>query len=222
MTMIIDLKNATNQTMLVAPGLFALVSKVLDRKVGNGNYGEWSMQPLTLRDNSGEINAIVWGKPDLAGLAGKEIHLAAVNSGKGWSGCMVEDRSYTDKAGNKKSSRQIKASGEFLLEECQPTALPIAPGQPGYPTSPPESPTNGTQQAVQRVSLPKWDEYLAVVRSAHHLALQLEPDTQMEPNEPPRDRSRARLALVSTILIAYGKRDFSFEPQEPDPNEIPF
>lgn len=207
-----DLKTGQPGVMLVNPGLFALVAKVGDRKTGTGNYGDWSMQSLTLRDNSGELNAIIWGRPDLAPFAGKEVHLSALNTeGKGWSGCMVEDRSYQDKQGVTKTVRQIKASGVFLLEEAK-QASPVSP-------NPSEPAPNAPELTNKRVGQVDWTEYSAVAKSAHILAMGLEPDTSTEAGQV-IDRSRARLALVSTVLIAYGQRVFSYDMAEDD--QIPF
>lgn len=210
-----ELKTAANQIPLVSPGLFALVVKVQPRKTGTGQYGDWSLQGLSLKDNSGEISAVIWGRPDLSALAGKEIHLSALNNGSGWTGCIVEDRTYKAQDGSMKSARQIKASGTFLLEECQPTAQPVGPGQPGYPQEQAAAtPANG----ATHVSLPDWGQYCAVMRSAHHMAMEMEPDTQTDGNQT-IDRSRARLALVATVLIAWGKKDFVFTTPDDD---IPF
>jgi hypothetical protein len=212
-----DLKTGPNQVPIVNPGLYAIVVKVMDRKIGNGNYGEWSLQTLELKDNTGTIQATIWGKPDLSALLGKEIHLSALNDGKGWAGCSIEDREYNAKDGSRKKTRQIKASGQFLLEECQPTAQPVAPGQPGYPNgngqpaaNPSEQPAAAPQAQPQRVSMTNWTEYMGIVRAAHYLANELEPDN-IDAALATIDRARARSAIVNTILIAWGKKDFVFE-----------
>lgn len=201
---IADLKTVAPQSMIVSPGLFVLVAKVHDRKTGTGSYGEWTLQPLELKDNSGSMIAIIWNKPDLTHLTGKEIHLSALNSGKGWAGCMVEDRSYVTKDGSTKTSRQIKASGEFLLEEVN-----RAQDQAG----------NSSESLNRRVSLPNWFEYTALIRSAHNLAMEIEPDST-DTEKKTVDRSRSRVALVNTILIRYGNKDFIFEGA--DPSDMPF
>lgn len=77
----------------------------------------------------------------------------------------------------------------------------------GADTSAPAAPTGK----------PTWSEYAAVVKDAHALALELEPDelskTLVEGEALPielvkTDRSRTRASLVATILIAFGQGAF--------------
>lgn len=208
-----EIKSAVNGIPIVEPGLRALVAKVGERKTGNGNYGEWSLQPIELKDTTGSINATIWNRDDLQPLLGREIHLQALHNGKGWAGCIVEDREYTAKDGTKKIARQIKASGVFILEGT-------AKAQPA-PQNSSGTDAETIQKSQQGSGLPNWSKYTAVARSAHYLANELEPDI----NGPTDiiDRSRARAAIMATILIAYGKHDFSFEvPANQDLDDIPF
>jgi hypothetical protein len=212
---IAELKAGQPGVMLVNPGLKALVVKVGDRKVGQGNFGEWSMQAISLRDNTGEIQAVIWNRPELSHLNGKEVHLSALNSeGKGWSGAMVEDRSYQAKDGSRKTARQIKASGIFLLEQV---GADPAQGQS-------RQPVQQTAEPPAKSFQPTWDEYSIVARHAHDLALTMEPDVHAT-NGSMIDRSRARMTFVATCLIAYQNKAFTkaftYEPVAGD-DDIPF
>lgn len=205
MTTIAQLKDAPDKTMIVEP-LRALVVKVQPRRTGEGQYGPWSLQAIELRDNSGSINAVIWNwkKFELESLLNKEIVLGAVKGDNGWLGCIVEDSTYAGKDGKNHTTRQIKASGTYALYGAPPDGN-------AAPANPSETAPEPSRLPQAAYSAPNWTDYMAVVRSAHALAMELEPDTQIEPNQPNVDRSRARLALVVTILIAYGKRDFMFE-----------
>ena len=201
-----DLNTGPSGVQLINPGLFAYVKKVMDRKTGTGQYGDWSMQTLTLSDSTGTINATCWGKSDLKAFEGQKVHLSALQSDRGWQGCMVEDRKYTDKAGQAKTARQIKASGNYLLELHNGDAKPVEVSQ-----NPPQQADKAPQSPVAPLGPPSWDQYATLVRYAHTLALELEPDTMSDGGlVEVSDRSRARVALVNCILIAAGKRDFVF------------
>ncbi len=219
---IAELKAGPPSVMIIHPGLFALVTKVQPRKTGTSNYGDWSMQGITLKDNSGEIHATVWGKPDLSVLLNTEIQLSAVNTeGKGWQGCQIEDRQWNDKAsGTLKTARQIKASGTFLLEKVN-RASQSAQNDAMPPANPSEMAPAQPQPAYTLSKPPDWNVYTAVVRSAHSLAQQLEPDMQRGLGGESMDRARARSAIMNTILIAWGKHDFEFTGDNSD-DDIPF
>jgi hypothetical protein len=212
--------------MVVEP-IRAMVAKVNPRRTGEGQYGPWSLQAIELRDNSGTMNAVIWNKDELSALVNKEIILGATKSDKGWAGCMAEDNHYTAKDGAQKTTRQIKASGQYRLELA---TLPLPPGMAhpdagainanGWPT--PETAPQAPRMPVAAYSAPNWGEYMAVVRSAHTLALELEPDA-LDAALAHVDRSRARMALVNCILIAFGKRDFRFDKDGDDlDSQIPF
>jgi arylsulfatase A-like enzyme len=199
--------------MIVEP-IHALVIKVNPRRTGEGQYGPWSLQAIELRDNSGTINAVIWNKDELTYLQNKEITLGATKSDKGWAGCMAEDNHYTAKDGSQKTTRQIKASGQYRLE----LAGAVASNGNSAPAPTPETAPQATRMPVAAYSAPSWGEYMAVVKAAHDLAEELETDD-------PHDRSRARMALVNCILIAYGRKDFRFETEageQGDGDEIPF
>lgn len=213
-----DLNCGPSGVQLVNPGLFAYVKKVMDRKTGTSQHGDWSMQTLTLTDITGTINATCWGKADLKAFEGNKIHLSALQSDRGWQGCMVEDRKYTDKNGQAKTARQIKASGNYLLELYDPANTP-AKATP----NPPEQADKAPQSPVAPLGPPSWDQYATLVRYAHTLAMELEPDTVSDGGlVEGSDRSRARVALVATILIAAGKRDFVFTGGADDGEPLPF
>jgi hypothetical protein len=215
MATIAELKAGQPGIMLVNPGLRALVVRVMDRRIGQGSSGRaWSMQAISLRDNTGEIQAVVWNRPDLAHLNGKEVHLSALNTqGKGWAGAMVEDRSYQAKDGSQKTARQIKCDGIFLLEEANIGSAAPPQEQSGQPAQQPVQPP-------AKPIRPSWAEYCAVARAAHLQAAELEPDVDAA-NGSMIDRSRARMSFVATCLIAYQNKAFTYEIVADD-DDIPF
>lgn len=189
--------------------LIAICSEVKDRKTGSSDRGPWSLQAIQLKDDSGEIAAIIWNRDDVHALKGKTLRIGATKTANGWVGCSIEDKEYQGKR-----YRQLKLSGNFLLEEYKAAAngpsVPVAASNGNGHAEPSKAPAVPT--------LMGWGEYSDLIREAHKLANELEPDTVVEGGLP-IDRGTVRATLVATILIAHGKRDFKFEV---DPEGMPF
>jgi len=200
---IAEIKAGPSGAMVIEPGLTATVTKVMDRKTGVGQNGEWSLQGVSLKDATGDINVTVWNKPDLKDLINKTITIAASNDGNGWHGLQVEDKSYNNRNGQLVHARQLKASGKFTLRVMEQESQPSSdPKQPAY-------------------RKPTWDEYCIVARRAHELASELEQDGDGVAID---DRSYARIKFVNTVMMAFTHGDFSFDfgPTINIDDDIPF
>jgi hypothetical protein len=215
---IAQIKKLPAKAMIMNPGLVAVCTAVYDRKTGITKTGDnWALQTIELKDDSGNIKAIVWNRDDLGDLKGKTLHLSALQTERGWSGCTAEDNAYQGK-----TYKQIKLSGNFLLEEDKPEGKNV-----GWPVPEAAPSTNGNgptanDPAKPVLTMPEWTDYAQLVRAAHLVAMEIEPDTQTVEGVGVTviDRSHARASLMATILIAFGRRDFSFAM--PDKDEMPF
>jgi len=82
--------------------LTATVTHVAERKSGTSKYGSWSIQFLTLADDTGQISVMAKDRPeDFAELdwIGKPVIIAAHKSAKhGWQGALAHDNDYKAKA----------------------------------------------------------------------------------------------------------------------------
>ena len=179
-----DILNKVDGEMLVGPGLTAMCTEVGQRKTGTNANGEWSLQILVLKDNSGQVRLIAWNRDNLANLKGQEIIVSSYKGDKGWAGCSIEDKEY-----NGKKYKQIKLSsnGELILS-MSPTTSAQSSNDGGRPVA-----TNGVS----------FVDYIDAVRRFHQLATELEPDD-----------ATARAALVNTDKIAFTNGKIYFPDSE--------
>ena len=109
------------------------------------------------------------------------------------------------RVGNKIEMSEPKQYGKsfyaFLqaIETTPTKILPASSSQNGSPT-PPKQETLPEIKAAPNGKLP-WAEFEAVFRAAHRLAMEVEPDSELEVQTI--DRSQARAALVQTALVAF-------------------
>jgi len=110
---IVDIKNKTENEMIVGPGLTAKCVDVSDRKTGSGQHGEWSFQQLLLEDDSGKIRLAVWNCPDVSNLKDRLIEVCAHKGDNGWVGCTVQINEWRGK-----KYKQIKLMSTGDIRDC--------------------------------------------------------------------------------------------------------
>ena len=154
----------------------------------------------------------------------RDDQLSRTGKGKPKLGCKVSDGRWIQVMGD--GIADIRAGDELVLSE------PAQFGKSWFATlkeikAPPDgqAPSDG---------VPTWDHCEQLIRKAHELALELEPDGYAErekrievesPNGEPHteplvvvDRSRARMAFVSTLIIAFTNRKIAAD----EPSGSPF
>lgn len=101
-------------------------------------------------------------------------------------------------------------NGGPTYRDAFPVMPPLAPVEKDKETA-----GQGDKEAEKKDERLKWDDVRAIAEAAHEMAMKMEPDLKdVEPTEEGNryamtvDRSKARIALVNTILIAFTSGKF--------------
>lgn len=101
-------------------GLTATVTHVAERKSGKSKFGSWSIQFLTLEDDTGTISVMAKDRPEdfsEFGWIGRRVVILAHKSDKhGWQGALAHDNDYKDKH-NPERVIKLTKTGQIELAE---------------------------------------------------------------------------------------------------------
>lgn len=104
--------------------LTATVTQIAERKSGTSNYGPWSIQFLTLEDDTGKISVMAKDRPEdftEFDWIGKQVVITAHKSDKhGWQGALAHDNDYKDKNHPERVIKLTK-TGQIELAEGELT-----------------------------------------------------------------------------------------------------
>ena len=193
---IAELLKQPDRAMVVQP-VTAKVTEVGPRKVGEGQYGPWSVQQLLLEDVTGKIRAACWGRDDLAALKGETVVVSARKGDKGWMGCQVKDNTFTGADGAQKTVKQIDLKADGVIK----SVVEPAPPPPQSQEAPKQAATLSQTALPGAISF--W-EYLQTMELVHGSAMALEPND-----------AQARAALVNTAMIAVVSGKLKLPPDAP-------
>lgn len=101
------------------PRIIGTLTKVYDRKTGEGKFGPWSLQNGELQDETGVVSIVFSGLPDMTDKRGQEITFRSNQSKKGLTGIVMEENTY-----NGVTKPQLKVSASALIldgEEIEKT-----------------------------------------------------------------------------------------------------
>lgn len=73
------------------------VKAAFDAKTGKGKYGDWRVQPVILKDATGEVRASFWMKDELRDLVGQTITIKSQAGKNGLTGLNVKNSSHSGK-----------------------------------------------------------------------------------------------------------------------------
>lgn len=73
------------------------VKAAFDAKTGKGKYGDWRVQPVILKDATGEVRASFWIKDELRDLVGQTITIKSQAGKNGLTGINVKFSSHSGK-----------------------------------------------------------------------------------------------------------------------------
>lgn len=148
------------------------ITKVSERKSGEGKYGEWSLQFLTMEDGSDSIPVMAKNRDeDFSELQGKRVSISAVKSKQhGWVGAESFDNEYKGEV-----QRVVKLTPAGQIEEV---------GNSGSSKQKSSQPENGKGKM-------DLESYLDVLSRVHHRCRSIEPND-----------AQAAAALANTAMIA--------------------
>lgn len=101
------------------PRIIGTLTKVYDRKTGEGKFGPWSLQNGEIQDETGVVSIVFSGLPDMTDKRGQEITFRSNQSKKGLTGIVMEENTY-----NGVTKPQLKVSASALIldgEEIEKT-----------------------------------------------------------------------------------------------------
>lgn len=104
--------------------LEATIEKVYPQKSGTGEYGDWSIQGVTLTDGQDSIHANLKSCPDVSNMAGNRVLISCVES-KQWGLTGAKMGTY-----NNKRQLEITKSAVFKTTGNSPTTRTNAPETP--------------------------------------------------------------------------------------------
>lgn len=186
----------TKDGVVLTELITAKVSNVGLRKTGRSQLGKsWSLQPIFLKDDTGDIQMVAWGRDDLSKFQDYIITVGATKSDRGWGGCQVKDHEYPKGT----ITKQITLNHNGLLKVKGVESSPSR-SESSITNLPPPS-TNGP--------IDYWI-YIEAMKAIHSIAMDLEPNDGV-----------ARAALVNTAMIAYTNGKIKFEIPEPPQEEEP-
>lgn len=88
------------------------ISGVYEFKKGTGQHGEYTVQNIQIKDQTGQIKAALWSQPQIPPSAkGRNISIECREGKDGWIGCNVKEESWQDKkTGETKSAKVLKVT----------------------------------------------------------------------------------------------------------------
>lgn len=101
---IADLQNLADGSVIGE--MTVQVKAVFPARKGEGKHGPWRVQPVILKDSTGEVRASFWVDDDLEDLKGQTITIKSVATNKGLSGISVK---HSDHSGSNEVSVNGKA-----------------------------------------------------------------------------------------------------------------
>lgn len=176
--------------------LTATVTHIAERKSGTSKYGSWSIQFVTLEDDTGKISVMAKDRPeDFAEFdwIGKRVIIAAHKSDKhGWQGALAHDNDY-----------KAKQNPERVIKLTKTGRIELAAGELPDPTAsePPSSngkphQNGGAEEPAIAATLRERDPH-ASARPSALSAPASEPDADAVPSAPP-----ATLSLAEFLVLA--------------------
>lgn len=73
------------------------IKAAYDAKTGKGKYGDWRVQPVILKDATGEVRASFWITDEMRDLVGQTVTLKSQAGNKGLAGISVKNSSHSGK-----------------------------------------------------------------------------------------------------------------------------
>jgi surface antigen len=92
---IADLENLADGTIIGE--MVVQVKAAFDAKTGQGKYGPWRVQPVILKDATGEVRASFWTQDNLKDLTGQTITIKSQAGAKGLQGVKVKLSTHSGK-----------------------------------------------------------------------------------------------------------------------------
>lgn len=122
------------------PSLVGRITKLYQRKTGEGQYGPWSVQGGKIEGNGATIDISFFDLPDQGNLTGKEVVISCTQGDKGPIGVSVDDNEYKGK-----TTRRIKVQkqADIAFATGAPQAHAPAQNAPSHPpqnAAPPQQP----------------------------------------------------------------------------------
>jgi hypothetical protein len=99
---------ATTDCGLVIGQTKGQVEAVWDQRKGEGQFGPWTSQDVTLKDGNVKVKCSFWDKPDMRPYMGKVIYLMSTPDKKGAiKGLEMKQNNYTKKDGTPVSEKKL-------------------------------------------------------------------------------------------------------------------
>lgn len=92
---IADLENLADGTVIGE--MVVQVKAAFDAKTGQGKYGPWRVQPVILKDATGEVRASFWVQDDMKELTGQTITIKSQAGKNGLAGLKVKNSTHSGK-----------------------------------------------------------------------------------------------------------------------------
>ena len=73
------------------------IKAAFDAKTGKGKYGDWRVQPVILKDATGEVRASFWISSEMRDLVGQTITIKSQAGNKGLAGISVKNSTHSGK-----------------------------------------------------------------------------------------------------------------------------
>lgn len=130
----------------VIPSISGTIVSVFPAKEGKSQHGAWKLQNIQIEDETGKAQVTLSGMEQSLNESHKGKHVAFESIGTkfGLKGVTVEEREWTDKAGNNKKTIGLKVTktakiileGAGMVQEDAPDEIPMAFSEKGKPLMP--------------------------------------------------------------------------------------
>jgi hypothetical protein len=184
------------------------VKAAFDAKTGQGKYGPWRVQPVILKDATGEVRASFWIPSEMRDLVGQTITIKSQAGNKGLAGVSVKNSSHSGK-------NELSISDKAAIIDGTRNALEQYTDAVKVNTQLAQA--KGSVVDAKRLLFQKAQLYVECVKAADWIKKQ---------HELTVDHFQA---VVSTLFISADKQNLancfpveSVKPQkQADPDEIP-
>ena len=207
---------------MVVMAIEAKLANVWDRKTGENDNGEWSVQPAGLKIGSETIRATFFGYPDLKKEKGKSFRIESTKGQKGWFGIKTQDNSW--KMDNGKADapeRELKISDSAKMMplsgdgSVQADSLPQA--SPSKTTTRPSKAPSTVDSGLD--PLTRAQNQLARVKIATEMVIDMVNSLKMDVNEL-GEAGMAQVLVTAFRAIDIDSLPITEPPQAMTPEKI--